>query len=274
MTNGDTNVGKADILAGLRQAGLDPGETVLAHSSLSSFGRVEGGADTVIDALLEAVGPEGTVLVPTHTWDTVNAENPVYDVRETESCVGYITNVFRKRPDAKRSLHPTHSCAAIGPETQRLLSGHEKDVTPCGPHSPYQRLMDTDGQIAFLGTGLSCNTTLHAIEELACVPYPFEGFRDLYSIDYDGNRIHVPSMRHSWGFPRWFGDMGELFAENGIYATAQVGDALIEVVDAVGLKRVVAPLVAADPFFLLREDVADKARKWFEKRPQVRRKAR
>ncbi|MHC4714968.1 MAG: AAC(3) family N-acetyltransferase [Planctomycetota bacterium] len=267
-------VEKSEIIAALRAAGLAEGDTALAHSSLSSFGHVDGGADAVIDALLEAVGPGGTVLVPTHTWETVTRENPVFDVRETPSCVGFVTNVFRKRPGAVRGLHPTHSCAGIGPAAADLSSGHEIDVTPCGPHSPYARIMEFGGRIVFLGTGLSCNTTLHAIEEFACVPYLFAGFDDLYSVDYEGKRIHVPSRRHSWGFPRRFADLAPVMEENGIYGKGRAGGALIEVVDAVGMKRLFAPLVAKDQCYLLQDDAAKLAREWYDNRPQVKRLSR
>jgi len=101
----------------------------------------EGGADAVIDALLDAVGSGGTVSVPTHTFRDVNARQPVFDYRTTPCCVGRVPETFRRRPDALRSLHPTHSCAAIGPRSEELLRDHEVDVTSCGGRSPYRRLM-------------------------------------------------------------------------------------------------------------------------------------
>jgi len=259
------------IRSALAEAGVETGDAVLAHSSLSSFGRVDGGADAVIDALLDAVGREGTVMVPTHTWDKINLDNPVFDVRETPSCVGAITNVLRQRARARRSLHPTHSCAGIGPEIERYLAGHETDLTPCGPHSPYARLMEWGGKIAFLGTGLACNTTLHALEEYVCVPYLFDGFHDLYSIDYDGRRIHVPSMRHSSGLPRRFRELGPVMETAGIILRSKCGNASIETVDARGMKAVFAPLVAKDRFYLLTGETARKARHWYQARPKPHR---
>ena len=228
--------------------------------------------DAVIDALLAAAGPDGTVMVPTHSWDSINLDSPVFDARETPSCVGAVTNAFLARRGALRSLHPTHSCAGMGRRAGEFLSEHKTDLTPCGPHSPYARLMELGGKIAFLGTGLSCNTTLHALEELLCVPYLFEGFHDLYSIDRDGRKHHVPSMRHSWGFPRRFGELGPLMQEYGVIRAARAGAAIVEVVDAPGMKELFAPLVAEDRFFLLAEEAARKARKWYDVRPQAPRR--
>ena len=265
-------VSRATISTALREAGVGSGDVVLAHSSLSSFGWVDGGADALIDALLDAVVRDGTIMVPTHTWATINPDNPVFDARETPSCIGTVTNVLRSRPQARRSLHPTHSCAGIGPEAERLFAGHETDLTPCGPHSPYARLMESGGKIAFLGTGISCNTTLHALEEFACVPYLFGSFHDLYSIGHDGRKIHVPSIRHSNGVRRRFGELAPVMEEHGIIRRATCGNALIEVVDARGMKALFAPLVARDRFYLLAQETVQRTREWYQARPEKHRR--
>ena len=259
------HVHRPDIVSGLREAGLSSGDTALVHSSLSSFGDVVGGAACVVDALLDAVGPEGTVAVPTHTWGTVNAGSPVFDVRQSESIVGRISEVFRCRPKARRGLHPTHSCAAIGPRARKLIRAHETDITPCGRHSPYQRLMARDGKIVFLGTGLYCNTTLHAVEELAVVPYLFDRVEDLYVLDYDGNRRHVPTLRHTPGMRRAFAKIGAPMQAEGIMQVSHVGNAEIDVVAARSMRDWLLPQMARDPFMLLQEQIAQKERKQFEK---------
>ena len=67
-----------DLKTCLRTAGVYPGDALLVHSSLKAFGPIEGGADTVIDGLLQAVGFDGLIAVPTHTWDVVNDRQPVW----------------------------------------------------------------------------------------------------------------------------------------------------------------------------------------------------
>ena len=118
------SVSRSDITSGLKQVGLACGSKVLVHSSLSSFGYVEGGADTVIDALVETVGSGGTVLVPTLTGnETLSAANPPeFDPQHTRCWTGLVPETFRKRPNAVRSIHPTHSVSAIGADA----IGHDR----------------------------------------------------------------------------------------------------------------------------------------------------
>src|SRR5205085_4877227 len=96
----------------LRRLGVRAGGILLVHSSLRSLGFVPGGALTVIRALRDALGPEGTLVLPTHTWEWMSAGSRHFDARTTPSCVGVITETFRGLPGVVRSLHPTHSVAA------------------------------------------------------------------------------------------------------------------------------------------------------------------
>ena len=87
---------KEELKQQLRNVGLTGKETILIHSSMKAIGEVEGGADIVLDAWMEYFS-EGLLLLPTHTWANVNAQHPVYDYRNTPSCVGLLTNLFRQR---------------------------------------------------------------------------------------------------------------------------------------------------------------------------------
>ena len=136
--NGTETVRYEQILSGLRRLGVREGDVILAHSSLSSFGYVEGGADTVIRALLDAVGPAGTVVVPTLSFGSVDESDPYFSVNDTPSDTGRITEEFRKRPEARRSRHPLSSAAAIGKDAERIAGGRQ--MTPCGEDSPYARV--------------------------------------------------------------------------------------------------------------------------------------
>lgn len=263
MANG-TKVTLRDIADGLGALGLSEGDVLLVHSSLSRLGHVDGGADAVIDALLEAVGPAGTVMVPTHTWDRIDARNPVFDVRETASCVGAIPETFRRRPEAVRGLHPTHSCAAIGLMREELSRGHETQVTPCGSKSPYQRLMDCAGKIVFLGVDLGVNTSFHALEEMAGVPWLFVRFEMLYSVDYEGRKIPVPSRRHSDKMPRDFRKMEPILEREGVLAKGRIGEAEVRVVDAAAMRDLLLPMLAEDPFLLLVPGLAERESQRYE----------
>jgi aminoglycoside 3-N-acetyltransferase len=257
-------VQQRDIVRGLAALGVRSGDVLLVHSSLSRFGHVKGGADAVIDALLEAVGPDGTVMVPTHTWGTVNGRDPVFDVRRSPSIVGKITEAFRARPQALRGLHPTHSCAAIGPMARDLLQDHETQVTPCGSKSPYQRLMDCRGKILFLGVTLRVNTSFHATEEIACVPWLFDRFEVLYVVDHEGRKRPVPSRRHSGEMPRDYEKMEPILQARGAMVKGQIGGATVRAVDAGAMRDVVVPMQAEDPFLLLAQPAAVRERQRYE----------
>lgn len=217
------------IVDDLRKLGLKEGDAVLVHSSLSRIGYVEGGAETVIDALIEAVGDTGTVLVPTLTGSSeLSAQNPpVFDVRTTPCWTGTIPETFRKRGNAIRSLHPTHSVAAIGAQAVALTEGGEKANTPCSYNTPYERLIRMpNGRILMLGCGLGCCTTLHCIEELAGVPDRMQDDMAAGTVyDYDGRKITVNTYLHFYGPPLDYPVMHEGYIREGIMCVGKIGEA-------------------------------------------------
>lgn len=152
------------IVAGLRRIGLKAGDLVQAHSSLSAFGCVEGGAGAVVDALLETVAPGGTVMVPTFN----HGREAVFDVRESPSTNGAVTNALRVRPAARRSLHPTHAYAAIGPLAEWLVAGH-LELPTFDVRSPLGKLAEKGGCVLLLGVGMRANTAAHVGETKALV---------------------------------------------------------------------------------------------------------
>ena len=156
----------------LRTLGVTDGDILLFHSSLKSFGYIEGGADAVIDGALLAVGERGTLVAPTLVQrDFANAYKN-WDKDRTPSDVGRITEVFRERPEALRSDQATHSVAAIGPMAKFLTEGH----TAYGPRpsiygdyafaesSPWQKMYDLGGKVVFMGATIESNTYRHFIE--------------------------------------------------------------------------------------------------------------
>ena len=178
-----------DIVAELRRMGLKRGDKVMVHSSLSSFGHVEGGADAVIDALIEVVGEEGLIMMPTFNHGKVE----VYDKRTTPSFNGRITEVFRLRKGVLRSVHPTHPLAAFGKDAEKFLADHEK-VCAFGIDSPLGRLIRAGGWVLFLGTDMEPNSARHVAEAAAnvhCTGW-MEGRGKI--VDEDGRIREVPAM--------------------------------------------------------------------------------
>lgn len=163
------NYNKQQLQDQLESMGLKGDETILIHSSMKSIGEVDGGADTVLDAWMEYF-KDGLLLLPTHTWKTVNADNPVYNPQTTPSCVGLLTNMFMKRDGVIRSLHPTHSMAGYGKNAAEYLAGEEYNNTPCTPGGCYDRLKDAGGKVLLVGVGHERNTYIHSVEEVLNVP--------------------------------------------------------------------------------------------------------
>ncbi|HOJ10030.1 MAG TPA: AAC(3) family N-acetyltransferase [Clostridiales bacterium] len=153
-------INKEDIKFSLELMGIVKGDVLIVHSSLSSIGYVDGGADSVIDALLETVGDEGTIVMSTLTgWFDH------FDADTSPSAVGKISEVFRKRNNAYRSLHPVHSVAAIGKHAKYITDGHNNCETGCGQGTPYYKIKELNGKIMLLGVDMDRNTIMHCLEE-------------------------------------------------------------------------------------------------------------
>ena len=153
---------KADLKHDLAAMGLTGNETILIHSSMKSIGTVEGGADTVLDALMEFFA-EGLLRF-------INEENRVFDVRRSPCCVGILPELFRQRPGVVRSLHPTHSIAAYGKDAAAYIEGELDANTPCTPGGCYDRLRAAHGKVLLLGVTHARNTFIHSVEEVLNVP--------------------------------------------------------------------------------------------------------
>lgn len=223
-----SHVTQADITRGLEDVGIRHGDVIFVHSSLSAFGHVEGGADTVINALLESVGDAGTVVVPTFTWDSFHDKSGViFDMRNTPSEVGRITEVFRHRPEAIRSPHICHSVAAIGTHAREMVRDTPSAYDPGGT---FDTLYTLNAWNLFLGVSFGSCTALHAVEETMRVPYrQHREFRDCTVIHLDDTRAPSNSTEflRKEGYWNDFVKMGNVFAGYGVLHTTTVGKATI-----------------------------------------------
>jgi aminoglycoside 3-N-acetyltransferase len=162
--------------------GVRPGSTLLVHASMRPLGWVCGGPQAVVQALRDAVGPDGTLVVPTHTpdnsdpagwrnppvpqewWQVIRDRTPGFDPAVTPSrWMGVIAELVRTWPGAMRSDHPYVSFAAVGPAAAEIVAGHPLDAM-LGDGSPLGRVYALDGDLLLLGVGHDSNTSLHLAE--------------------------------------------------------------------------------------------------------------
>lgn len=185
----------------LSNLGIKKGDDVIVHSAYKKLGGVDGGIETVINALISTVGDSGTLLFPTLSHRFVNplppVNNPVFDVKNTPSCVGAMPNVFMTFEGVRRSLHPTHSVAALGARRDEYINGHEFDDEPVGVNSPFYKLGQLGGKVLFLGCSTDSNTSMHGVEEYAGTPYILsEDTKRYVIIDEAGNRTEKDYRYH------------------------------------------------------------------------------
>jgi len=238
------------LVAELRDIGVCEGKDLLVHSSLRRIGPVVGGADGVIDGLLEVIGPEATLILPTISGCVTPAQ-PVFHVQATPSSVGVLTNVFRQREGVIRSLHPVHSAAALGPRAMHYTDGHLAANTPWSPETPWGRLLRADARVLFLGVNLNCNTCFHALEIEARVPGIHTPESDLLHIVDQAGQLH--RKRHHWHARRaqFFVDMEHILAAAGALRYGRVGQGICRLVDAGAMRDIMLPMLREDPGILV-----------------------
>ncbi|MEV4345913.1 AAC(3) family N-acetyltransferase [Actinoplanes sp. NPDC049596] len=224
------------LAADLRTLGLAPGDTVLAHSSMRAIGPVAGQVQAVVQALLDVLGPGGTLIVPTHTpfnsdpaawdnppvppewWPILREQSPGFDPARTPSrWMGVLPETVHTWPGAHRSTHPQVSFAALGAHAATITAGHRLGDA-LGEDSPLGAIYRLHGKVLLLGCGHGSNTSLHLAETRQ--PHPPTATHGAAVRNHDGTARWITWTAPTADFPQ----IGAAHEASGPFTLGPVGN--------------------------------------------------
>ena len=248
----DPKLSHEALVGDLRALGLEKGSRVVVHSSMRSIGWVPGCAEQVVDCLLEAIGDSGLLVAPTFTYTSTR-----FDPVATPGRTGAVSEALRRHPDAARSLHPFYSMAAVGPDADVLLSGHE-ELPGTAVGSPLNRLAESGGFVLLLGVGHVANTTIHVGEFRAGAGYldiPFDpSWPSAAAIAIGGTQPRRVAYERFPGCSRAFGAVEGALRAAGTVRDGRIGRANSQLVPGSAVIEATVATLEDDPAGLLCTD--------------------
>lgn len=248
----------AHLTDDLQRLGLRSGSLVMVHSSLRSIGTVLGGPSSVVDALLAAIGPDGTLVVPTFTGQ-FRDEGFIYDPDETPCTTGAIPNAALRRPDARRTIHIVQTVAVIGPLQDQITSAGGDDGWDAQPSM--KAMFDLDGWFMLLGVPYQNLTAGHFMEQELST---HRRARALEGCMRGPNGSVVPIRSKVFGpdpdFPGMpersydFNRLGEGLEAQNLVRRGPVGNAITRLFRARDLEMVARSMFAGDPELFFKVD--------------------
>ena len=239
-----TKVNKEEIAEVINTLPID-GKDVLLHTSMAKIGRMQGGPKWFCECMLSKIDTtKQTLLVSALPYrgrfrDYLR-QIETFDVRTAPIAMGAINERIADIPEAKRSVHPTHSIVAIGKDADFYTKEHHLDITPFGEHSPYYKLVKNRGKVVMFGADLDSFTLVHVCEDLLGEAYPFRIYdKTIYSVrcvDSKGKELIVKTKCHNpiLGIKRDPKIYKDILIKNGIMTTKKLGESEVEVIDAYG----------------------------------------
>lgn len=238
----------------LRRLGVQSGDLLMIHSSLRSLGHVVGGAPTVVDALLEVLGPTGTLVGPSFNYETALDPTFVFDPLNTPSDMGAIADEIRRRAGNHRSRHLTHSLSAIGPQAETIVTAG--GPTAWAADDPLGTIFKLRGRFLLLGVTYQTFTACHVLEVAFRLHHR--------KLDTLRRRLRQPNGRlvtiqntvylRDVNYPGYdFNRLGQDMEDAGITAVAPVGNAIARLVPAQAMRGFATLRVKRDPDYLLQQ---------------------
>ncbi len=177
----------------------------MVHSAFEPRHGFRGTTDDLIEALLEAVGPDGHLMMVSLPYRSSTldylAKGKVFDVRRTPSAMGLVSEFFRRRSGVLRSLHPTHPMLVAGPRAEWYTAGHEHCVYPCGPGTPFQKALEQGGKALFFNVDMAFLTFFHYLEHMVRDGVPFALYTEepieVPVVDYEGRARRVSTHAYT-----------------------------------------------------------------------------
>jgi len=166
----------------LRSLGIASGDSVMLHSAFAPHYGFRGSIEQLIDLFIDAVGPRGNLLMVSLPYRSSSLEylsqGKTFDVRKTPSMMGMVSEMFRRRGDVLRSLHPSHPVLVRGPKASWFVGDHHLCSFPCGPGTPFGKLAEVSGKAVFFNVPFATYTMFHYLEHLVSPRLPFPLYAD------------------------------------------------------------------------------------------------
>ncbi len=164
---------KADLLCQLTDLHIPRDRVVMVHSALRLIGNVEGGAQTILDALIEYfTGDDGLLCIPTHTWMNLGVKDIALDMNDPTTCTGALADLAAADHRGIRTENPTHSVVVFGDreKVQKYIASETLVDSGTAPETCCGKLFDHGGYVLLIGVSQTSNTFLHTVEERLGVP--------------------------------------------------------------------------------------------------------
>lgn len=239
IQNSDQPISKVDLINDFQKMGIEKGMNLMVHSSLSKIGWVIGGGQTVISALVDTVGAEGTTVMPSATpyclhpksWEDIEIPEhwipkitewlPLFDINTTPTTLGIIPEAFRNWPGTLRSDHPISSVCARGKLAEVVISKHNLEISE-GKDTPYEKVYELEFNVLLLGVGFNRCTMLHFTESKS------KNRRETlsnYPVLLDNNRVWIEVQDMGNDNNTHFPKIGELFLKEKDIRKEKIGEA-------------------------------------------------
>lgn len=235
-------ISRKRLVEQLQRLGVQHGAVLLVHTSFRAVRPVAGGPAGLIEALLQALGPEGTLTMPTWPGDD---DAPYRLDLPADPDLGVTAEIFRRRSNTLRSLH-SEAFSAEGPAAAEVV-GDPLPIPPHIPESPVGRVRDLDGQILLLGVGHERNTTLHLAEVMAGVRY---GVPAHATVMRDGKPVRIDYLENDHCCRR-FVQADDWLRARGLQQEGIVGHAEARLMRSRDLVETACVRLAEDPTVFL-----------------------